>query len=164
MIDRAALLHNMSAPPKSVITYAGLSAESNLDKRGSNSAKHDKGNVFGEFVGFRFPKGMRARSPEAILERLGEEVGLGAGPTLLRLIEQRALELPIPDGCVVKPFQPEYPSPWPDLLATLAVITKSSANVWLRSKAPSLSKIAKRSSLSLLLPPTFIASLQEKRQ
>lgn len=164
MNDRANLLHNMSAPPKTVISYAGLSGlatKSGFGGTGLGSAKYSHNNVFGAFVAFRLPKGMRSRSPASILERLGEEAGPHAEQELLNLIERRARDLPIPDGCLVKPCDRYHPSPWPDLVAALAVITKSSANVWLRAKSPSLSMIGKRSSLSLLLPPAFAARPKE---
>ena len=167
MIDNASLLHNMSAPPKSVIKYtglAGLATKSGFGGTGMGARKNAPENVYGSFIAFRLPKGMRVRSAALILERLGKEAGPDAEETLLELIERRVTELPLPDGCVVKPCERSHTSPWPDPLAALAIITKSSTNVWLRGKAPRLSLLGNRSSVSLLLPPAVAARLQEASQ
>jgi hypothetical protein len=161
MSDHSALLHNMSAPPRTVIKYAGLSGLATKVGPGGAGTKHVDGHVFGSFVAFRLPTGMRVRSAALLLERLGKEVGTDAEETLHGLIERRAMELALPDGCLVKPCERSHPSPWPDPLAALAIITKSSANIWLRGKVPSLSSLAKRSSVSLLLPPTLVDLIPE---
>ena len=154
MNEHANLLHNMSVPPRAIIKYAGLATT-------SGSVTQAPGNVFGCFVAFRLPKGMRVGSAASILKRLGEVVGPDAEETLLGLIERRAKELPLPDGCLVKRCKRNHPCPWPDPLSALAIITKSSANVWLRGKTPSLSSPGKRRSVSLLLPPAFAARILE---
>ena len=160
MSDRASLLHNMSTPPRSIITYGGLSDLTSKSRFGvAGLCGHPK--VFGRFVAFRLSKGLRVRSAKLILERLGKEAGSNAEETLLGLIERRASELPLPDGCVAKPCEESHPSPWPDELAALAIITKSSANVWLRGKVPSLSSLRDRGAISLLLPPSFKAHILE---
>ena len=167
MIDNASLLHNMSAPPKSVIKYtglAGLATKRGFGGSGVGTLKFAPENVYGSFIAFRLPKGMRVRSAALILERLGKEAGPDAEETLLELIERRVMELPLPDGCVVKLCERSHTSPWPDPLAALAIITKSSTNVWLRGKAPRLSLLGNRSSVSLLLPPAVAARLQEASQ
>jgi len=167
MSDHVELLHNMSSPPRTVIKYAGLSGlatKSGFGGSGVGSVQYAHDNVFGSFVAFRLPKEMRVRSATLILKRLDREVGPDAEKTLLGLIERRAMELPLPDGCVVKPCNRSHPCPWPDPLAALAIITKSSANVWLRSKTPALSKIKKHHSVSLLLPPAFASFALEESQ
>ena len=157
------LLHNMSAPPKSVIKYGGLSElvkyKSNGD--GGDHLTYDRVNVFGNFIAFRLAKEMRVRSASSILDRLGIELGANAGKTLTDLIERRAMELKLPDGCLVRPCEPNHPTLWSDPLAALAIITKSSSNVWLRGKMPSLSSLGKRGSVSLLLPPSFAVHTPE---
>ena len=166
MSDHVELLHNMSSPPRTVIKYAGLSGLATKSGFGSAGGglnyAHD--NVFGSFVAFRLSKGFRIRSAALILERLDKAAGPDAEETLLGLIERRAMELPLPDGCVVKPCDESHPSPWPDMLAALTIITKSSANVWLRSKTPSLSRIRLHRSVSLLLPPAFASLVMELSQ
>ena len=160
MSDHPSLLHNMSAPPRTVITYGGLSDLASKSGFGdAGIGRH--ATVFGRFVAFRLPKSLRVRSAKLILERLGKEVGSNAEETLLGLIERRASELPLPDGCVAKPCEESHPSPWPDELAALAIITKSSANVWLRGKLPSLSSLQDRGAVSLLLPPNFEVHIPE---
>lgn len=166
MIDQPTLLHNMSAPPKSVIKYAGLSGLVKYDFNGGGRGHVtiDNENVFGNFVAFRLPKEMQGRSAPSILNLLGEKVGRKAEKTLMDLIDRRAMELMLPDGCLVRPWERSHRSPWPDPLAALAILTKSSANVWLRGKTPSLSSLVKRKSVSLLLPPALAASVPEAAQ
>jgi hypothetical protein len=163
MNDHPTLLHNMSAPPKSVIKYAGLSGLVNYDFNGGGRGHltNDHEIVFGNFVAFRLPEEMRVRSASSILNLLGHEAGRKAEKTLIDLIERRAMEFKLPDGCLVRPWEQSHRSPWPDPLAALAILTKSSANVWLRGKTPSLSSLAKRKSVSLLLPPAFAARVPE---
>ena len=108
MSDNASLLHNMSAPPKSVIKYtglAGLATRIGFGGSGVGALKFAHENVYGSFIAFRLPKGMRVRSAALILKRLGKEAGSDAEETLLELIESRVTELPLPDGCVVKPCE-----------------------------------------------------------
>jgi len=167
MSDHAELLYNMSSPPRTVIKYAGLSGLENIDQLGGPGVAGAGGahkSIFGSFVAFRLPREMRKWSAAPILEYLGMEVGADAEMTLISLIEHRAMELPLPDGCVVKPCDENHPSPWPDILAALSIITKSSVNVWLRGKNPSLSKIRKHRSISLLLPPAFASLAKEVSQ
>ena len=167
MNDHAELLQNMSSPPKTVIKYAGLSGlkkSGHLGGSGVTSVGCAHESIFGSFVAFRLPREMRKWTAAPILEHLGIEVGENAEKTLIGLIEHRATELPLPDGCVVKPCDESHPSPWPDMLAALTIITKSSANVWLRSKTPSLSKIRLHRSVSLLLPPAFASLASEVSQ
>jgi len=164
MSDYAELLHNMSAPSKTVVKYAGLSVltkpiQSSGGSLGGLSDAHD--GVFGSFIAFRLPPELQSRSVASLLKLLGKKPGRNQDQTLIQLIERRAKELPIPDGCVVKPCKEQHFCPWPDPLAALVIITKSSANVWLRGKTPRLSAIGKRTEVSLLLPPEFAARLKE---
>jgi hypothetical protein len=79
------------------------------------------------------------------------------------LINRRAAELPLPDGCAVIKTEPKQELLWGDLLSALAVLSKSTDTVWLRSKSPSLSWALQRSSISLLIPPAFMDRLLEAR-
>lgn len=164
MIEPAQLLHNMSAPPKSVVSYTGLLNAGRAAGPGgsSGSAAHD--GAFGTFITFRLPEALRRRGPETILKHLGMAPGAAPGKTLLGLIEARAKELALPDACVITPSRHGYPCPWPDPLAALAIITKSSASIWLRSKTPRLSTIQKTSTISLLVPPVFADQMETLSQ
>jgi len=164
MIEPAQLLHNMSSPPKSVVKYSGLSygaANAGADGIGVGGGRITHDGVFGAFVAFRLAPDLRRRVPETILKHLGIDPGPVPGKTLVGLIDQRARELALPDACVVVPAKQDYPSPWPDPLAALAIITKSSGSVWLRSKTPRLTAIKKRSVVSLLIPPGYAAKIEE---
>jgi hypothetical protein len=107
------------------------------------------------------PKNLRRCGAKTILERLGLKSGSAPEKTLLDLIEARARELVLPDACVVIPTKIDHPCPWPDPLAILAVISKSSASIWLRSKTPRLSVLQKTPAISLLVPPNFADQIKE---
>ena len=164
MSDNASLLHNMSAPPRSVVKYNGLSTEAlatgvrRSQKIGVPCSNYD---VFGRFITFHLPVNLRRCGARTILKRLGMELGSTPEVTLLHLIEARAKELRLPDACVVVPTKIDHPCPWTDPLAILAVITKSSGSIWLRSKTPRLSVLRKVSAISLLVPPIFADQIEE---
>jgi hypothetical protein len=83
---------------------------------------------------------------------------------LIALIEECAIKLPLPEGCAVIPIKPTHQVLWTDVLTSLAVLTKSTATVWLRGKTPSISSIANRTAVSLLVPPGFASQLPEVRR
>ena len=163
MIETSQLLHNMSAPPRSVVKYNGLSTEAlatgvgRSRKTGVPCSNYD---VFGRFITFHLPVNLRRCGARTILKRLGMELGSTPEVTLLHLIEARAKELRLPDACVVIPTKIDHPCPWTDPLAILAVITKSSGSIWLRSKTPRLSVLRKVSAISLLVPPIFADQIE----
>jgi len=163
MIETAHLLHNMSTPPKSVVKYNGLRndatiADINCTRAGGLPLSND--GAFGAFITFRLPENLRRCGAETVLKRLGLQPGSTPEKTLLDLIEVRAKELRLPDACVVMPTNIDHSCPWPDPLAILAVITKSSASIWLRSKTPRLSVLRKTSAISLLVPPVFADQIE----
>ena len=160
MIESVQLLHNMSTPPKSVVQYTGLDGATTTVHRGGggSSPRH---NVYGNFVTFCLPRDIFGRAAHSILKTIGVEPGPTPEKILLALIERRARELPVPDACVVRPPLLHHPRPWPDTLAALAIITKSSTNVWLRSKTPRLSAVNGRAAVSLLIPPACAARIEE---
>lgn len=160
MIEPSRLLHNMSAPPRSVVSYAGLANAERAAGLGGRGGRVTHDGVFGTFIMFRLPDALRRRGPGSILKRLDKAPGAAPEKTLLGLIEARAQELVLPDACVIVPSRGDYPCPWPDPLAALAVITKSSASIWLRSKSPRLSTIQKISAISLLVPPVFADQME----
>jgi hypothetical protein len=160
MTDQGQLLHNMSAPPKSVVKYGGLLAASPEDGVAPPTVHPDVG-VFGVIVSVWLPQAMFGRSPRAILKGLDLKSGINPEQTLLELIEQRAKELALPDACLVVPTSFSGQRPWPDALAALAIITKCSSRVWLRSKTPRLSATQKTASASLLVPPAYGDRIKE---
>ena len=155
-MENRALLHNMSAPPKTVVIYHGLGACPD----GASGGRNRRSALFGTTLRFCLPRALRP-APKAILRELGCEPGVRPGATLSRLVDERAGALPLPDGCAVLPSSPEDPVLWPDLLTALAILTKCSASVWLRSKTPSLQAAFSRREVSLLVPAAFAAGLSE---
>jgi len=161
MTDLARRVQNMM-PPRTLVRYAGLSGPVKAAGAGGGGIGQD--GAFGTFIAFRLPRELRRCGAATMLERMGENPGPDAERTLLTLIQRRTRDLPLPDGCAVMRCKPQHACPWPDALAALAVITKSSSNVWLRSKTPRLSAIRGRPAVSLLLPPAFGAGLLESSE
>ncbi len=163
-----ALLHNMSVPPKSVIRYGGLGALA--QQIGPGGTGITRLNISGHYrhgqaLRVELPPGFSGHTAQDILRSLGLDPeapgGASAVQRLQQLINQRAEELPLPSGCAVIPDEPAYPQPWKDPLAALAVLTKATDAIWLRAKVPVLGHLAKRRSVSLLVPPTLATPLKE---
>ena len=148
--ERGALLHNMSAPPKSVVKYSGLSSLATSISQGSAG-------VFGTPVRFVLPADMLGKTPAYILRYLGVELicAKEAAQQLDLLISARADELALPEGCVVISSEPSHPVIWPDALSALAILAKCSDSIWLRGKQPALNAALKRRQVTLLVPPLF---------
>ena len=98
------LLHNMSAPPKSVVKYSGLS---NL----STSTSQGTAGVFGTPVRIALTADLLGKTASYVLRYLGVEPvsAKAAAQQLEELINARATELPLPDGCVVIPAALKHP-------------------------------------------------------
>jgi hypothetical protein len=161
MNDHGALLHNMSAPPRSVVKYAGLNNLSDPAPEGASPAASRAPEVFGTPIRFVLPGGLSRKGPAGLLRHLGVKPGAHPEEALCTLIDQRAEELPLPDGCVVVLVAPVHRVVWSDTLAVLAVLTKCSAAVWLRAKTPSVRAALARREVSLLVPPSFAIHLPE---
>jgi hypothetical protein len=146
MRDGPELLHNMSVPPTCVASYRGLADMT------SASAGH-AGAMTGRIVGFPAPGWKRVPSIPEMVEMLGATAKANA---LVALIEQRASELPLPDGALVIAYDASHECVWADLLSFLTVTTKSAGHVWLRWKQPSLSRLSGIRSLSIVVPPLFV--------
>ena len=158
MSEAVSALHNMGKKPTSVVRYAGLATVAEAENRGHSGSC----DVFGTAVTFRLSESLRGLSAAVLLDVIGEERGEASPESrLLQLIEERARELPIPDGAVVIPVRPDHQAPRQDGLAAMAVITKSSDTVWLRGKTPRLSVLRSRWKASLLIPPLFATKLEE---
>jgi len=163
MTETASMLHNMSTPPKSVVAYAGLKSEAKSKRAArpnQNEFVDDGRGSFGTFITFKLKTTLAQYEPAAILRYLKTgDVG-EPNKALLDLIESRANELPLPDACVVVPTNLTYQAPWPDPLAALAIITKSSKTVWLRHKSPRISALRSKVAVSLLVPPAFAKAIE----
>ncbi len=158
----ADLLHNMSAPPKSVMKYSGLADLASTTGPGGSgvcSIKFKGSSVFGKPVRFTLTVALMSKTPAFILRHLGIEPIEDGQKQLIALIDARARELTLPDGCVVIPALPEHPILWSDTLATLAVLCKCSDSIWLRNKTTALSTGLQHTQVTLLVPPLFARRL-----
>ncbi len=164
--DSSPLLHNMSAPPKSVVRYSGLSGlvqQTGPGGSGVTSLRYSNINQHGSCVRFELAAHLKLDSPADILaslELLQEGASAdSASRHLVQLINQRAAALPLPEGCAVVKSLPSHEMLWPDPLAALAVLTKCTDTVWLRAKTPTLSRLLSQRCVSLLIPPGLIDAL-----
>jgi hypothetical protein len=168
MKESPALLHNMSAPPKSVVRYSGLSGlvqQRGPGGTGITSLHYNNGQQHGEAVRFELPAHFNFGSPEEILCSLGHQHDCEFHGTesryLLQLINRRTTELPLPEGCAVVKSLETHARIWSDPLAALVALTKCTDSVWLRAKTPTLSNLQHRRCVSLLVPPDFLGQLKE---
>jgi hypothetical protein len=159
--ELGSLLHNMSAPPKSVVKYGGLidlarTADIALDVCIQHAAK-------GMSVALRFEltADISTKSMSELLRQLDAKPKRDMTAQLAALIDTRALELPLPDGCAVIPSEPSHRVIWSDTLTVLAILSKCSDCLWLRHKNPSLALALSKRQVSLLVPPQFASRLPE---
>lgn len=164
MNEPARLLHNMSSPPKTVITYDGLGERGGDPALGQGQRRDVRNRPWGEPIRFAIGEAAGLSSATKILHRLGEQGCRQPWVRLAELIEVRALELPIPDGCLVVPALPGHREIWTDLLTVLAVLAKSSEHVWLRAKTPSFPAALRRRELSLFIPPSLHGCLPREKK
>ena len=164
-VDTSPLLHNMSAPPKTVVKYSGLeglSKQTGPGGSGVTSLKYMNPKVVGQVVRFLIPEEYFKQESEKILELLRityDSKSISAAEQLTALINQRAKELPLPEGCAVIKTHVSQPEIWTDALSVLAILTKCTDTIWLRSKSPSLVSARTKRTVSLLVPPLFIHHL-----
>ena len=166
MEDVVPYLYNMSAPPKTVVAYSGLGRTVSVTTcpgYGAQGAANGRGQgLFGTPVRFVLPPDLLGKKPITILRRLGVKPSGDHEQQLLALINARADELPLPDGCVVIRQTGTEREIWKDPLTVLAVLTKCSDVIWLRAKHPALQAAFERgSAATLLVPPQFAAHLPE---
>lgn len=166
--DPPGLLHNMSAPPKSVVRYSGLSGlaqQSGPGGSGVTALRYSNAGQHGSCVRFELAAHLNLDSPIEILASLGlaqvSTTAASAARQLVQLINQRADELPLPEGCAVVKSLQSHETFWPDSLAALAVLTKCTDTVWLRAKTPTLSRLVGSRCVSLLIPPGFIDEVRK---
>ena len=164
------LLHNMSAPPKTVVKYAGLEGlakQSGPGGSGVTGLKYTNPVINGLAVRFVLPTEFIEQDPEKILRLLKidrSDQFSAAESQLVALINHRADELPLPEGCAVMSVNDSHGVIWPDALSALAILTKCTDSIWLRSKTPSLASIKGKPSLSLLVPPLFTNRLPKVKK
>jgi hypothetical protein len=171
MNEAPSWLHNMSAPPKSVVKYtglAGLSTPVGTDGGRVGNLKNTGATQLGQVVRFCLPQALHGTTAQEVLSHLQIEHEPSCHGTpvqhLVALISQRALELPLPEGCAVVPSAATHPSPWPDVLAALAVLSQSTDTVWLRGKTPTLTNAMTRGAVSLLIPLAFVSQIRESKR
>ena len=163
MTEGSAIYQNMSSPPRTTIRYSGLA-----DLVGEEDyvavSKHETWRGRQSIIGlsrpvlFQLPKGVRSTIPRKLLAAIAPDtVTKDPEQEILRLINERAEQIPLPDGVAVVSADLCHEQIWDDVLAALAVLTKSSGAVWLRSKAPRLSALSGRFQVSLLVPFACIA-------
>ena len=164
------LLHNMSAPPKTVVKYAGLEGlakQSGPGGSGVTGLKYTNPVINGLAVRFVLPTEFIGQDPEKILRLLKIDQSdqfSTAESQLVALINHRADELPLPEGCAVMAVNDSHGVIWPDALSALAILTKCTDTIWLRSKTPSLASVNGKSILSLLVPPLFTKQLPKVKK
>lgn len=178
MSEHAALLHNMSVPPKSVVKYEGLSAlGSTFGANNKNTAANGPNTspaasvfgLFGKPIGFSLDTRFRGLPVSKVLLQMGLVNDLETGAIteqeaerqLIDCINRRADELPLPDGCAVLAAHSGHALIWQDSLTLLAVLSKCTDTVWLRSKTPLLYAALQGRAVSLLVPPSFVVQLPE---
>jgi hypothetical protein len=148
-----------------VVKYSGLeglSKQTGPGGSGVTSLKHMNPKVVGQVVRFLIPEKYFQQEPEKILELLRityDSKSISASEQLTALINQRAKELPLPEGCAVIKTHVSQPEIWTDALSVLAILTKCTDTIWLRSKSPSLVSARTKRTVSLLVPPLFIHHL-----
>lgn len=158
------LLHNMSAPPKSVIKYEGLAGFAVHPIPGGSGVTAIKfkaiRRIYGTPVRFDLDPRLQGASVLDLIAAVGASEERGdPSQQLVKLINLRANELPLPDGCLVIKPKDSHRVLWTDPLSTLAVLSKACDTVWLRTKMPAISLALRRGSVSLLVPPGFTSLL-----
>ena len=135
-MSRPALLHNMSAPPKTVIQHKAAAPAARI-------------------LLFRLPRAIRNTGPEALLEHLTGSRSTGgdvwAAAELRDRLNECASRLALPPAVLVTDSA-EAAEPVEDLLAICAVLAKSSDRVYLRDKEPNLARIEPGRRVALRLP------------
>ena len=160
----------MSAPPKTVVKYSGLEGlakQSGPGGSGVTGLKYTNPVVNGLAVRFVLPTGFIGQDSEKIIRLLKIDLSdqfSTAESQLIALINHRADELPLPEGCAVMAAHDSHGVIWPDALSTLAILTKCTDSIWLRSKTPSIASVKGKPSLSLLVPPLFTNQLPKVKK
>ena len=135
-MSQPALLHNMSAPPRTVIQHKAVAPA-------------------GRTLLFRLPPEIPNTGPEGLLAHLTGRSWTGgdaaAGAELRRRVNECAVQLALPPAALVTDAA-DAAEPVDDLLAVYAVLAKSSDRVYLRDKEPNLVRIEPGRRVLLRLP------------
>lgn len=153
------LLHNMSVPPKTVVRYEGLSdllRNQGFGGSGGGSIKYRNPAIHGTRLRVELPEAFPVGSAEEILAALGCEPVEDPESVLAGMIEARAATARLPDGCLVSTRSEGGRMLTGTPLGALAILTKCSERVWLRSKTPNLAALQNRRAVTLLVPPTYV--------
>lgn len=172
------LLHNMGGPPHSSVEFSGLRALQGASGRVSATSQGMRLDVELPFqlVGVPIPKLQEVVPDLLSLEQL-RILDAHEGTfedRLAHLLDHHAETLPLPGACIVlEAFEqgpPKDPNAskvrsrsvtWWDPVTVMAVFTKSSDSLWLRSKTPLLSRIEARRRLTLFIPKTHVAAVRQ---
>lgn len=163
MNEHTALLHNMSTPPKTVVKYSGLSELARTSGPGGSGVagiKFKGAEIHGTPLRFMLGASFAGITPENLLAALGHAPVSDVEGRLAKLINARAQELPLPDGCAVINGRNDALVIWQDPLTALAILAKCSDYVWLRAKTPAIHAALRRNAVTLLVPPQFAAGLK----
>jgi hypothetical protein len=135
MMEQPNLLHNMSAPPGTVVAHEAPPSRS-------------------AYLAFHF-KHLNA-DPQNLLWRLDKDYPPGtpedAERELRRRINERAAALPLPAAAIVVSRTVNGARYSRDLLTICTVLSKSSGRVYLRDKEPNLANIRHDRTVVLQLP------------
>lgn len=103
-----------------MVKFAGLNDLSDPQPEGASPAVSRAPDVFGTPIRFVLPSGLSRNGPSGLLRHLGVKPGAHPEEELCTLIDQRAEELPLPDGCVVVLVAPVHRVVWSDTLGELS--------------------------------------------
>jgi len=135
-MERPALLHNMSAMPRTVIS-------------------HDAPPGSLRTIAFRIASGIQV-SPAALLRRLDGKPWKGtrdgAERELRRRLDEHAAVLPYPAAVLVSDRATGAADGSGDMLTACTILAKSSGRVYLRDKEPNLANIRKDRVVVLQIP------------
>jgi hypothetical protein len=137
-MSRPPLLHNMSAPPRTVNRHKAAA--------GAGSA-----------LLFQLPPEFGRAGPTMLLDRVTgaqwARTDAEAEAELRRRVNEHAARLPLPPAVLVA-GKGDGAKAVDDLLAVYAVLAKSSDRVYLRDKEPNLARIEPGRRVVLRVPPT----------
>jgi hypothetical protein len=132
------LLHNMSAPAKTTISWEAPARR-----------------LFGFGIVIALPENCKAARPSQLMQLLDagkRQTTKAAEIELHRLIQARALELPLPPVAAATAQARNGDVECTDLLTIMTVLAKSSSRVYLRDKEPNLASILPGRRLVLIVP------------
>jgi hypothetical protein len=138
IVHASNLLHNMSAPAKTTISWEAPAHR-----------------LFGFGIIVALTETCLAACANQLLQQLKCErrrTARAAEDELRRRIQARALELPLPPVTAVSAQAREGDIQCTDLLTIITVLAKSSSRVYLRDKEPNLASIIHRRRLVLIVP------------